>query len=555
MRFGVHEIALHGEEPREGNPFDTVATVAFVPPSGSAAMKTVEAFYDGDGWWRARVFVSEAGEWRWRVQSSTTPTLDGRSGSFRAADSALPGRLVVHPRNPRQWMREDGRWFLNLNDSAYYLLSPRDGRGQPVSDEDFRAYVDADVAHGITSLRAWVATDSSGVRPGEAARIIEWNAMFGDSAHEQLRIDLFQCADRRLAWLLDRHPTVYLQLIILPNGPWRADESFWAGLALEQRTRLLRHLVARYAAFPQIFWLITNDTHYGRDRLARGNADVESAKAIEAYPHNAALAREVGGYLRRHDPWRHPISTGHARTVEWAFGDESWADYLHLEELHDLGARACTTHWATGKPIFLGEDRYERDRPGTAPEDMRYFQRRLFWSWLLAGGSANYGGYWWTVLPYDHTNRRGATVVEQGRAHEYRGALRGLDSVRVIHDYFEETRIELADFVPAPALVRDPADAIEARAPKCMQRGSEEFLIYHPNAAADGREARVHPDRAAALVLDLRAAPGAFTVEWLRALDGARVAGPDIAGGQSVELRAPWSGADVVLRLRRRDPH
>jgi hypothetical protein len=206
------------------------------------------------------------------------------------------------------------------------------------------------------------------------------------------------------------------------------------------------------------------------------------------------------------------------------------------------------------KPVFLGEDRYEQDHgPKLDPFNMDYWQRRLFWSWLLAGGSANYGGRWWTVDPYSQTGQRSSTkTVSPAPDKPFVRALTGLDSVKVIRDYFEQRHIELSDFQPDDVLVKDADGAIGAASPKLMRRGHDEFLIYHPNAAADGQAARPHADRAPAMTVDLGAAPGPFEVEWLRADDGSAQTDPTLTGGTPQSLRAPWTGSDCVLRLRRK---
>ncbi|MBM4084917.1 MAG: DUF5060 domain-containing protein, partial [Planctomycetes bacterium] len=153
-KFGVHEIVLTGDG-SVANPFDTVATVRFTPPSGAANAKTVWAFYDGENTWRARVYPGETGEWTWASTCETDAGLHGKSGTFRCGPSKLRGRLLIHPKNPRQWMTEDGRWFLNLNDTSYFLLCANDGAGNPVPDEDVRAYVTDATSRGITSFRSF----------------------------------------------------------------------------------------------------------------------------------------------------------------------------------------------------------------------------------------------------------------------------------------------------------------------------------------------------------------------------------------------------------------
>jgi hypothetical protein len=85
-----------------------------------------------------------------------------------------------------------------------------------------------------------------------------------------------------------------------------------------------------------------------------------------------------------------------------------------------------------------------------------------------------------------------------------------------------------------------------------QQDALQEILIYHPHAAADDQAAQVNQSAAAQFRLDLRAAQGKFSVEWYRALDGHSQTAPDIQAGDWRTLTAPWSGADVVVRLLKR---
>jgi len=530
-KYGVHEIAIAGDAD-VGNPFDSLVMVTFRPPTGDAHAKTVSAFYDGEGVWRARVYVSEAGEWQWSSQSATNPELRGKSGRFRAVGSGLRGRLLPHPKNSRQWITEDGRFFLNLSDTAYFLLCSRDGNGEAVSDDDARRYVRDDVERGITAVRCFVASGSSGF--SEAAKQwTDWH--FADETCSKLRLANLQQTDRRLRLLLDEFPDVAVQLILFPLEAYARDDRFWTALAPAQRERLLRNLVARFAAYPQLQWLVVNDAHFG-----------------EKFPNNNDLAREVGDYLQQHDVWQHPRSAGHARRVPFYFGGEDWATYVHIEHAHDLGALQYGAYHAFGKPVFLGEDRYEQDHgPRQDPRHMQYWQRRLFWAWLLSGGSANYGGRWWVVQPYSETGER-ATAFHKRPAVTFTEALTGLDSVRVIRDYFEQRAIDLGAFEPEHGLVADAAGGKEAKSPRLMRRGADEFLIYHPNAESNEQLAQPNPRMAAGIRLDLRKIEGNFAVEWCRAVDGLSQSGGELSGGDWRELVAPWSGEDVVVRLVRK---
>ncbi|MHB8901406.1 MAG: DUF5060 domain-containing protein [Thermoguttaceae bacterium] len=530
-RFGVHEIVLTGDG-SVANPLDTVVTVTFTPPSGEKNAKTVWAYFDGGSLWRARVYVSEAGEWTWTSACASDERLDGKRGKFAARDSELRGRLLPHPRNARQWITEDGRWFLNVSDTAYFLLCAQDGNGDPVSTEDARQYIREDVERGITSIRCFLASRRGGFTES-SEQWKEW--YFADGTFDRLRLDNLKCADGRLRMLLDEFPDVAVQLILFPLEAYGRDDRFWTALSPVQRERLLRQLVARLAAYPQLFWLITNDAHYG-----------------DKFPNSNAMVREVGAYLQQHDPWQHPRSTGHARRLPFFFGGEDWATYIHIEHAHDLGALQYGLYDSYAKPVFLGEDRYEQDHgPSLDPAHMRSWQRRLFWAWLLSSGSANYGGRWWAVHPYTTTATRTATY--HGRPnYTFHTALNGLDSVRFIRDYFEQREIDLGQFAPDHALVEDADGRKAAQAPRLMRRGNDEFLIYHPHVAADEQAADVAGSTKARLWLDLETVPGTFAVEWYRAEDGRSQAGGDVSGGERLELTAPWTGADVVVRLLRK---
>jgi hypothetical protein len=529
-KFGVHEVMLTGDG-SVANPFDTIVTVQFTPPSGAANARTVWAFYDGENSWRARLYPSETGSWSWSSSCRTDAKLHGRSGSFRCEESKLRGRLLIHPKNPRQWITEDGRWFLNLNDTAYFLLCAHDGRGDPVSDEVARRYVRDDVSRGITSVRCFLGSRGAGYEDTPD----QWKQWyFPDGTRDRFRLDKLQNADRRLRLLLDDYPEVAVQLILFPLEGYARDDRYWTALKPPQRERLMRYLVARFAAYPQIFWLITNDAHYG-----------------EKFPNNNAMARQVGAFLQKNDPWQHPRSTGHARQLPFAFGAEDWATYVHIEDKHDLGALQYGQYHKFAKPVFLGEDRYEQDHgPRLDPANMRYWQRRLFWAWLFSGGSANYGGRWWSVQPYSEIGTKAVTFKNRPNV-TFRTPLTGLDSVKAIRDYFEARKIELSDFEPDHSLASGGDDARDARAPRLMRRGRDEFLVYHPNAAEDGQNAKPDAARKARVQLDLKAATGTFAVEWYRAEDGATHDGGTVEGGAVVELAAPWAGHDVVLRLHR----
>ena len=265
-KFGVYEVILTGDG-SVSNPYDTNCTVTFNPQSGNS--KTVNAFYDGGNTWRARVYVSELGNWSWTSVSSDT-SLNANGGDFVAADLGLKGMLKANSRNPRLWMTDNNETFINIADTAYTLFSSVNTKsemllGSPGSDNyttesEFLNFVREDIALGITSLRALMF----GRIMGDVN--IPWEDYFeGKVNKNKPNLPNFQHTDNRMKTLLNKYPNMYIQLILFPGGYLGGSGcSYWASnMNLEQRTRLMKYMIARFAAFPNKFWSGSNDNYVG----------------------------------------------------------------------------------------------------------------------------------------------------------------------------------------------------------------------------------------------------------------------------------------------------
>jgi hypothetical protein len=124
LHRGVREIALTASG-GTSNPFLLGLQVVFTRPNGSEVM--VEGFYDGDGTYRARAYCDAVGEWSWR-SISIDDGLNNKSGLFRVVPSMLKGKLRIHPDDPRQFVYDDGEWFLHIGDTGYrYVASSEPG--------------------------------------------------------------------------------------------------------------------------------------------------------------------------------------------------------------------------------------------------------------------------------------------------------------------------------------------------------------------------------------------------------------------------------------------
>src|SRR5262249_3105026 len=134
-----------------------------------------------------------------------------------------------------------------------------------------------------------------------------WGA---DQAHYDL--GKFDTTDGRLAWIINNHPDMYVQGQFL-GTEWQYNNS-WENLPQAVRANTLDYMIARWGAFPNMIWLVSEDQF----------TDQASTQAFN---------RDVGPYLAAHAPWRHLLST---ESINGAFAfttasDLTWVDYVSLQ--------------------------------------------------------------------------------------------------------------------------------------------------------------------------------------------------------------------------------
>lgn len=503
---GVYEVRLHAKPPPAVEDSALDLRVTFTLPSG--AQTTVDGFHDGDGLFKARAYVAEQGLWRWR-STSAIEALDGQSGSFHAGPSPLRGKLRRHPGDPRQFAYDNGDWFLHIGDTGYrYVVA---------SEPHWRAYIDQAAAMGATKIRTWFAQSRNNVE-----------ALF-NGQRTALAVPYWQEIERRIVYALNHHPDVILQLI-----PYAEDTGeirrYADGDAFSQL--IARHAQARWSAFPNIHWTITNDRE-----IVRGDA------ALTGRQVRWSTIDRMGRDMAAREPWGTLITNHQMRFSGYDFTDAEWSDVITIEDLDQLTGKAILDYRSRrAQPIVNDEDRYELYRN---PGNHRYFFRRLMWASLLSGGHATYGGLR-TFEAYDDTGIRGVSgYYDANRA----GILyQGAHDFVHIHKFFRDTRLTLAGLVPDDAFAGgDPQRW------KCI-RDESTIIVYLANPDGPSPAAENPGEKPAWVELTLP--QGDWRVRWFDPKSGTWIGEPNTASGTR-RLESPvraqgLAAGDWVLLLQRR---
>jgi len=334
-----------------------------------------------------------------------------------------------------------------------------------------------------------------------------------------LNLPYWQEIDRRLTYALNHHPHVNFKLI--PYGEDTDELLSYASDPLSQW--IARYAQARFSAFPNIHWCVSNDREIIPDGTERSGRKIHASTIDQ-------IARDMAA----REPWGTLLTNHQCRFKGYSFTNADWSDIVILEDLDQVDGQIILDHrQKAAVPIINDEDRYEHYRE---PKNPRYFFRRLMWASLLSGGHATYGGLR-TFEPYDANLKGVSGYFDAARA----GKLTGAHDFNHIHTFFKDTGLTLAQFKPDDACVGN----VSARR-KCA-RTDNTYLIYLANPSGNEPETDTASDAIPDVTLQLP--DGHFVARWFDPTEGLWHGESDISGDLQT-LVAPGSG-DWILWIQR----
>lgn len=450
---GVYEIALKAEG-EYANPYtDLEFNVTFKRPDNSTVR--VDGFFDGGNTFKARAYCDAVGEWGWESRSDVKG-LGGKTGSFQVVPSNFKGKLRKHPDDPHQFARDNGEWFLHVGDTGYRYVT--------ATEPKWREYIDQAARAGFTKIRTWFCQGRSDVQ------------VLFDANRSGLNLEYWREIDRRVTYALENHTDIVLKMILYGED---TEELRRYGRGDAMSNLIAQYAQARWSAFPNIYWCISNDR------------EIVTIDKLRGRQVRRSTIDRIGRDMAAREPWGTLITNHQSRFKGYDFVGADWSDVITIEDMDQVTGEILLKHRAAGDdPVVNDEDRYEHHRKPAHP---RYFFRRLMWGSLLSGGNATYGGLR-TYEAYDGPvaeapNRAGKdpTKPDDPANQGLRGVQGYFDAVKAgaldhgaddfvhIHKFFKDTGLTLVGMTPNDAAVG--GNPIEA---KCIS-GHGVYIIYLAN--------------------------------------------------------------------------
>jgi hypothetical protein len=320
-RWGSKELALAG--PREGNPFLEVELSATFRQGTRA--QTVDGFYDGDGQYKLRFMPDASGEWEYQTHSNR-PALDGRRGKFTVVAAKAGNHGPVRVRGVHHFGYEDGTPFWQVGTTSYGWTHQTEATERQtlatLADAPFNklrmlVFPNHDVRHQPPRF------------PFEGTPPRAWD-------FTRFNPDFFRHLEQRIGELR----TLGIEADVILFHPY--DKGFWGfdQMPAEVNERYLRYVVARLAAYRNVWWSIANEFDYlSKKRMSEWDRYFD--------------------IVQRRDPYRHLRSIHNAMVLY--NHNQPWVTHVSMQSgaIAEDFERAVLMRDVYAKPVVYDEVKYE----------------------------------------------------------------------------------------------------------------------------------------------------------------------------------------------------
>ncbi len=356
-KWGIFELTLKG--PTDGNPFVDVR-VSAVFTNGSSTLE-VPGFYDGDGVYRVRFMPEAVGEWRYETRGNRWE-LTGKTGSFVATMPTQGNHGPVRVHNTFHFAYADGTPFKEIGTTIYnWLDTPEELQEQTLKTLASAPFNKARMLI-LPQREKYQKTFAPPRWPFAGTPPRSWD-------FTRFNPDFFRHYEQRLAQLRDLGVEADLILFNPYGAPWGFDTMDAAA-----DERYLRYVVARFAAFRNVWWSMSNEFDFLRTKtMADWDRYFQIVQQADPYHHLRSIHNGALLY-DNNKPWVTHASIQNGSAVEEPGRAELYRDV-----------------WR--KPVVYDEVKYEGDsgyRWGnlSGPEMVH-----RFWCGTVAGTYVGHGDY------------------------------------------------------------------------------------------------------------------------------------------------------------------
>ncbi|MHC4406896.1 MAG: DUF5060 domain-containing protein, partial [Planctomycetota bacterium] len=238
-RWGIFEIELAG--PADGNPFVDVELGAVFEHENRSVR--VDGFYDGRGAYRVRFMPEEPGKWTYGTKSNR-PELDGKTGSLECTPPSEGNHGPVRVAKKTHLAYADGTPYFQVGTTCYAWVHQGDER-----EEQTLATL---AKSPFNKIRMCVFPKDYTYNKNEPEYYV-FPRSGGKNDTTRFSPEFFDHFEKRVGQLRDLGIEADL-ILFHPYDRWGYDD-----LDADIDDRYLRYVVARLAAYRNVWWSFANE--------------------------------------------------------------------------------------------------------------------------------------------------------------------------------------------------------------------------------------------------------------------------------------------------------
>jgi hypothetical protein len=320
-RWGIFELSLSG--PSGGNPFTDVDLCAELKQNERIFQP--EGFYDGDGIYRIRFMPDALGEWTY-VTKSSRRELDGKKGKFTCFTPSPGNHGPVHVHKTWHLAYADGTPYFQVGTTCYAWVH----QGIAMEEQTLETLKNAP----FNKMRMCVFPKDYTYNKNEPKYYPLEGTPLKDWDYSRFNPEFFRHFEQRVGNLRD----MGIEADVILFHPY--DRWDFANMDARTDDRYLRYIVARLAAYRNVWWSFANEY------------DLMKSKTMTDWDRFFQI-------VQKYDPYNHMRGIHNCRV----FYDHTkpWVTHASIQS-SDL-ARGREWRDKYKKPIIFDECKYEGNIP------------------------------------------------------------------------------------------------------------------------------------------------------------------------------------------------
>lgn len=352
-QWGLHDIVLKG--PTAGNPYVDVQVGAHFRYRNRVL--DVDGFYDGNGTYRIRFMPDEQGQWSY-TSFSNLAELAGKTGTLAVTPPSPGNHGPVRVKYTTHFTYEDGTPYVPIGTTSYAWIH----QGDALEEQTLQTLR----AAPFNKMRMCVFPKHYSYNENEPVYYPFPRSAAGENDYAHFNPEFFRHLEKRVQNLQDLGIEADL-ILFHPYDNWG-----YSKMPAEVDDRYLRYIVARLAAYRNVWWSLANEYDFMKN------------KTLQDWDRFFRIVQES-------DPYQH-LRSIHNGTVIYDHS-KPWVTHVSLQSSDLDKAREFVLTYR--KPVIYDECKYEGNIPKRWGNISAQELVRRFW---LATVQGTYGGHGETYL-------------------------------------------------------------------------------------------------------------------------------------------------------------